>query len=156
MKISPEKCNLNLTKMIWTHKNNLDPTKIIWTVQNHFGPIKGQDIHQLLLELTHRTTFAISIRLLIIFYYFGVGILKTKKNWKIEWKIERKKKQISSQSYEKWKKYYLPHPSLKAPYPPTTLLLNEFKVSLLFRYSLTNCLFYLDKKKVARWFLLKV
>ena len=29
-------------------------------------------------------------------------------------------------------------------------LLNEFKVSLLFRYSLTNCLFYLDKKKVAR------
>jgi len=43
-------------------------------------PSMGQGIHQLLLELTHRTTFAISIRLLIIFYYFGVGILKTKKN----------------------------------------------------------------------------
>jgi len=66
--------------MMWTCQNDLDPTKIIWTVQNNFGPIKGQGIHQLLLELTHRTTFAISIRLLIIFYYFGVGILKTKKN----------------------------------------------------------------------------
>jgi len=43
-----------------------------------------------------------------------------------------------------------PHPSLKAPYPPTTPLLNEFKVSLFLRYSITNCLFYLDKKKVAR------
>ena len=29
MKISPEKSNLNLAKMIWT-------------VQNHFGPIEGQ------------------------------------------------------------------------------------------------------------------
>ena len=125
-------------------------------VQNNFGPIEGQGIHQLLLELTHRTTFAISIRLLIIFYYFGVGILKTKKNWKIEWKIERKKKkekQISSQSYEKWKKYY--HPSLKAPYPPNTPLLNEFKVSLLFRYSLTNCLFYLDKEKGCEMIFIK-
>merc|ERR1719362_2153106 len=80
-------------KMIRTRQNDLDPTKIIWTVQNHFGPIKGQGIHQLLLELTHRTTFAISIRLLIIFYYFGVGILTTKierLNEKLKEKKERK------------------------------------------------------------------
>ena len=77
--------------MIWTHQNDLDPTKTIWTVQNHFGPIKGQGIHQLLLELTHRTTFAISIRLLIIFYYFGVGILKTKKIERLNEKLKEKK-----------------------------------------------------------------
>jgi len=53
--------------------------------------------------LTHRTTFAISIRLLIIFYYFGVGILKTKKIERLNEKLKEKKKekQISSQSYEK-------------------------------------------------------
>jgi len=59
-------------------------------VQN-FGPIEGQGIHQLLLELTHRTTFAISIRLLIIFYYFGVGILKTKKIERLNEKLKEKK-----------------------------------------------------------------
>ena len=52
IKISPEKYNLNLTKMIWAQpkcfgpdQNNLDPTKAIWTVQNHFGPIEGQGIN---------------------------------------------------------------------------------------------------------------
>ena len=79
----------------------MDVSKSIWTVQNHFGPIERQGIHQLLLELTHRTTFAISIRLLIIFYYFGVGILKTKKIERLNEKLKEKKKQISSQSYEK-------------------------------------------------------
>ena len=51
-KISPEKSNFNLTKMIWTRpkqfgpdQNNLYPCKTIWTVQNHFGPIEGQGIH---------------------------------------------------------------------------------------------------------------
>ena len=79
-------------KIIWTRQNDLDLTKIIWRVQNHFGPIKGQGIHQLLLELTHRTTFAISIRLLIIFYYFGVGILKTKKIERLNEKLKEKKR----------------------------------------------------------------
>ena len=48
-KISTEKSNLNLTKMIWTqpkrfgHDQNIfSVTKTIWTVQNHFGPIEGQ------------------------------------------------------------------------------------------------------------------
>ena len=52
IKISPEKSNLNLTKMIWTRpkqigpvQNNLYLTKMIWTVQNYFGPIEGQDIN---------------------------------------------------------------------------------------------------------------
>ena len=51
IKISPEKSNLNLTKMIWTRpkqfapdQNNLYLSKIIWTVQNHVGPIEGQGI----------------------------------------------------------------------------------------------------------------
>ena len=49
IKISPEKSDLNLTKIIWTSskrfgpdQNNLYPSKTIWTVQNHFGPIEGQ------------------------------------------------------------------------------------------------------------------
>ena len=51
IRISPEKSNWNLTKMIWTcpkqigpNQNNLYTTKIIWPVQNHFGPIEGQGI----------------------------------------------------------------------------------------------------------------
>ena len=107
--------NFFWSKFFWTSPNYykivqkwFGLTRTIWTVQNHFGPIKGQGIHQLLLELTHRTTFAISIRLLIIFYYFGVGILKTKKNWKIEWKIERKADFLS----KLWKmKKILPPPT---------------------------------------------
>ena len=53
IKISPEKSNLNLTKMIWTQpkwigpvQNDLYSTKMIWTVQNHFGPIEGQGSSQ--------------------------------------------------------------------------------------------------------------
>ena len=49
IKISPEKSNLNLTKMIWAqakwfgpNQTNLDLSKTIWTVQNNFGPIEGQ------------------------------------------------------------------------------------------------------------------
>ena len=52
IKISPEKSNINLTKMILTQsklfghdQNNLYPSKIIWTVQNHFGSIEGQGIN---------------------------------------------------------------------------------------------------------------
>ena len=51
IKISQDKSNFNLTKMIWTrpkqfgfNQNNLHPSKTIWTVQNHFGPIEGQGI----------------------------------------------------------------------------------------------------------------
>ena len=44
IKISQEKYNSNLTKIIWTCQNNLDLTKTIWTVQNHFGHIEGQDL----------------------------------------------------------------------------------------------------------------
>ena len=47
MKNSPEKSNLNLTKLIWTFPNS----KMNWTrpkqfepVQNHFRPIEGQGI----------------------------------------------------------------------------------------------------------------
>ena len=49
IKISPEKSNLNLTKIIWTrpkrfgpNQNIFFPIKTIWTVQNNFWPIKGQ------------------------------------------------------------------------------------------------------------------
>ena len=49
IKVSPEKPNLNLTKMIWTrlkqfalNQNNLYPSKSIWMVQNDFGTIGGQ------------------------------------------------------------------------------------------------------------------
>ena len=44
-KISSEKSNLNLNKIIWIrpklfgpNQNNLDPSKKNFTVQNHFGP----------------------------------------------------------------------------------------------------------------------
>ena len=54
IRISPEKCTLNLTKMIWTQPKQIAPvqndwysTKMIWTVQNHFGPIEGQGIRGL-------------------------------------------------------------------------------------------------------------
>ena len=54
IKISPEKSNMNLTKMIWTrpkqfalNQNNLYPSKTIWMVQNHFGPLEGQGITEL-------------------------------------------------------------------------------------------------------------
>ena len=47
IKISLEKFNLNLTKIIWTQpkpfgpdQNNLYQSKKIWTVQNYFGPIE--------------------------------------------------------------------------------------------------------------------
>ena len=50
IKISPEKSNSNMTKIIWIQpklfgpdQNNLYPFKTIWTVQKHFGPIEGQD-----------------------------------------------------------------------------------------------------------------
>ena len=64
IKISSEKSNLNLTKMIWScpkqigpNKNNLDPIQF-WTVQNHFGSIEGQGIfrtirNHIFLELTY-------------------------------------------------------------------------------------------------------
>ena len=49
IKISPEKSNLNLTKMIWTRpkqfrpdQNSKYPSKTIWTVQNNFGPLERQ------------------------------------------------------------------------------------------------------------------
>ena len=49
--ISPEKSNLNLTKIILTQpkqfgteQKDSDTTKTIWMVLNHFGPIKGQGI----------------------------------------------------------------------------------------------------------------
>ena len=52
IEITPEKYNLNLTKMIWTRpkrfgpdQKNLYSSKTIWTVQNHFGPIEGQGIN---------------------------------------------------------------------------------------------------------------
>ena len=57
IKISPEKSNLNQTKMIWTQPKQYEPdqhnlflSKTIWTVQNNldgpnnFGPIEGQGI----------------------------------------------------------------------------------------------------------------
>ena len=50
--ISPEKSNLNLTKLVWTQPNRfgpdqkkLYPSKTIWTVQNNFEPIEGQGIN---------------------------------------------------------------------------------------------------------------
>ena len=56
IQISPEKSNLELTKMIWTQpkqfghdQNNLCPSETIWTVQNYFGPIEGQGISVLLI-----------------------------------------------------------------------------------------------------------
>ena len=52
IKISLEKSNLNLTKILWPrpkqfgpNQNNLHLSKTIWTVQNHFGPIEGQGIN---------------------------------------------------------------------------------------------------------------
>jgi hypothetical protein len=62
--ISPEKSNLNLTKMIWTrpkrfgrNQNNFHPSKTIWTVQNNFGPIEGQGIRDhTLITLPHKGT----------------------------------------------------------------------------------------------------
>ena len=55
IKISPEKSNMNLTKMIWTQpkrfghdQNNWYSSKIIWMVQNHYGSIEGQGISVLL------------------------------------------------------------------------------------------------------------
>ena len=55
IKISPEKSNWNLTKIIWTcpkqigrDQNNLYRTKITWPVQNLFGPIEGQGINLVL------------------------------------------------------------------------------------------------------------
>ena len=51
IKISPEKSNLTLTKMLWTRPKRFGPdqndwysTKMIWTVQSHFGAIEGQGI----------------------------------------------------------------------------------------------------------------
>ena len=61
IKISPEKSNLNLTKMIWTrptlfgpYQNNLYPNKTIWMVQNNFGPIEGQGIINWWTKLRYR------------------------------------------------------------------------------------------------------
>jgi hypothetical protein len=52
IKISPEKYNLNLPKMICTQpkqfaqvQNNLYRSKTIWTIQNNFGTIEGQYIY---------------------------------------------------------------------------------------------------------------
>ena len=51
IKVSLEKSNLNLTKIMWPQpkqfgpdQNNLHLSKTIWTVQNDFGPIEGQVI----------------------------------------------------------------------------------------------------------------
>ena len=51
IKISPEKYDLNQTKIIWTRperfgsdQNNLYQSKTIWTVQNNFALIEGQGI----------------------------------------------------------------------------------------------------------------
>ena len=51
IKISPEKSNLTLTKMLWAQPKRFGPdqndwysTKMIWSVQNHFGAIEGQGI----------------------------------------------------------------------------------------------------------------
>ena len=49
IKISPEKSNLTLTKMLWTQPKRFGPdqndwysTIMIWTVQNHFRAIEEQ------------------------------------------------------------------------------------------------------------------
>ena len=49
--ISPEKSNLNMTKIILTQpkqfgtkQKDSDTTKTIWIVLNHFGPMEGQGI----------------------------------------------------------------------------------------------------------------
>jgi hypothetical protein len=68
---------------------------------------------------------------------------------------KRKKSRFPLKVMKNEKNITTPHPSLKAPYPPNTPLLNEFKVSLLFRYSLTNCLFYLDKEKGCEMIFIK-
>ena len=51
IRISLEKSNLNLTKILWPrpkkfgpNQNNLHLSKTICKVQNHFGPIEGQGI----------------------------------------------------------------------------------------------------------------
>ena len=51
IKISPEKSNLTLNKMLWSRPKLFGPdqndwysTKMIWSVQNHFGAIEGQGI----------------------------------------------------------------------------------------------------------------
>ena len=51
IKISQEKSNLKLIKIIWTcpkqigpDQKNLYPIKMIWSVQNNFGLIEGQGI----------------------------------------------------------------------------------------------------------------
>jgi len=138
--------------MIWTHQNDLDGLKSFWTNKRtrHTSTTTWIDTQN------DFCNFHTTINYILLFWCWH---FKNKKNWKIEWKIERKKRKKSRfplKVMKNEKNITTPHPSLKPPYPPTTPLLNEFKVSLLFRYSLTNCLFYLDKKKVARWFLLKV
>ena len=49
IKISPEKSDLNLTKMIWTwpkwfgsDQNSFYPSKTIWSGPNHFGLYKDK------------------------------------------------------------------------------------------------------------------
>ena len=62
-KNSPEKSNLNLTKMFWARpkhygpdQNKLYPSKTIWMVQNNFGPIEGQGIKHVFLKKTDCVT----------------------------------------------------------------------------------------------------
>ena len=136
--------------MIWTHQNDLDGLKSFWTNKRtrHTSTTTWIDTQN------DFCNFHTTINYILLFWCWHFK--NKKKIERLNEKLKEKKADFLSKLWKMKKILPPPHPSLKAPYPPTTPLLNEFKVSLLFRYSLTNCLFYLDKKKVARWFLLKV
>ena len=135
----PDQNDLDGPKSFWTNKRTRYTSTTTWIdTQNDF------------------CNFHTTINYILLFWCWHFKNKKKLKDWMKNCKKKERKADFLSKLWKMKKNITNPHPSLKAPYPPNTPLLNEFKVSLLFRYSLTNCLFYLDKKKVARWFLLKV
>ena len=141
-------------------QNNVDRSKRIWTGPKSFWTNKRTRYTSTTTWIDTQNDFCnfhTTINYILLFWCWHFKNKKKLKDWMKNWKKKKERKADFLSKLWKMKKILpTPHPSLKTPYPPTTPLLNEFKVSLLFRYFLTNCLFYLDKKKVARWFLLKV
>ena len=91
LRFGPDQNNLDGPKSFWTNKRTRYTSTTTWIdTQNDF------------------CNFHTTINYILLFWCWHFKNKKKLKDWMKNWKKKKKEKQISSQSYEKWKKYYQP------------------------------------------------
>ena len=95
-RFGPDQNNLDGPKWFWTNERTRHASTTTWIdTQNDF------------------CNFHTTINYILLFWCWHFK--NKKKDWMKNWKKKKKDKQISSQSYEKWKKYYHSPPLIKSP-----------------------------------------